>query len=210
MSASGLCAGFWLKTGGLKSKKRRVKGKEIDRMAMDRRPRQGEIYRHFKNKLYQITGIARHSETGEELVIYQALYGDFGLYARPLDMFISPVDREKYPDVPQEYRFERVDRRELLRGEASRPDGRGQEAEAGERPVNPDLMEFLEAGDLAGRLAALRKLEKSAGQGDIDCLAAVLETDPGTGSIREQLENIRKFLGIHGKYDGSRLRADRD
>lgn len=179
-------------------------------MAMDRRPRQGEIYRHFKNKLYQITGIAHHSETGEELVIYQALYGDFGLYARPLDMFISPVDREKYPDAPQEYRFERVDRRELLRKEASRPDGSGQEAEAGERPVNPDLMEFLEARDLAGRLAALRKLEKSAGQGDIDCLAAVLETDPGTGSIREQLENIRKFLEIHGKYDGSRLRADRD
>lgn len=181
-------------------------------MAMDRRPRQGEIYRHFKNKLYQIVGIARHSETGEELVIYQALYGDFGLYARPLDMFMSPVDRAKYPDAPQKYRFERVDRRELAGGEAAGPGERGLRAEeaAGERPVNPDLMEFLEAGDLAGRLAALRKLEKSASQGDVDCLGAVLETDPGAGSIRERLENIRKFLGIHGKYDGSRLRADRD
>lgn len=78
---------------------------------MTRRERKfgiGTIVRHFKGGVYRIEDFARHTENDEMLVIYRQLYPPYYCYARPESMFCSRVDKEKYPDVDQEYRFEKI------------------------------------------------------------------------------------------------------
>ena len=67
------------------------------------------VYRHFKGDYYLLIDIAIHSETKEKYVVYRGLYGNNELYIRPFDMFFSEVDKEKYPEVQQQYRFELQD-----------------------------------------------------------------------------------------------------
>lgn len=86
----------------------------------NRTPKPGDLYRHFKGNLYQIITVATHTETEEPLVVYQALYGDYRAYARPLLMFLEKVDRVKYPDVTQVYRFEKIERESLINTKESK------------------------------------------------------------------------------------------
>lgn len=83
---------------------------------MEHTPRPNQIYRHFKGNLYRVITLAKHTETGETLVIYQALYDGFEIYARPLESFLGEVDRAKYPDEKEKKRFTLV--REIFGQEA--------------------------------------------------------------------------------------------
>ena len=70
-------------------------------------PKYGEVWTHFKKKDYRIIGVAEHTENKKKFVVYRAMYGRFELYVCPYEMSMSPVDRDKYPNAKQKYRFEK-------------------------------------------------------------------------------------------------------
>lgn len=76
-------------------------------------PKSFEVYKHFKGNYYMILAVGHHSETKEKMVVYYDRLGKNSNIndpcIRPLDLFMSEVDHEKYPDVKQKYRFEKVD-----------------------------------------------------------------------------------------------------
>ena len=196
-------------------------------------PVPGDFYRHFKNKMYQIVAIAYHSETGEPMVVYQALYGEFKVWVRPLSMFMEEVDHVKYPDVTQKYRFEKVN---MAAESAAEQRAGGQNSAVGEmagvmpggsgightaaatasddgyggtRPMSPYLLEFFDAMDeklYDKMLEALAKLAGHATQKEVDDICMVLDIHPMGDSIAEQIADIRRHVRTLKKFDGDRLR----
>lgn len=195
---------------------------------MEHIPVPQEIYRHFKGNNYQIVTVAQHSETGEKLVIYQALYGDFKIYARPLSMFMDRVDRSKYPEAVQEYRFEPVnkaidnaDRTE--EAEKTGEDGRESDSRsrngiaAGERAeekaaeeeavdIDPMVLEFLDAGSYEERLNVLAGIHHRITDDMINVMAIATDIEVKPGDVETRYMELRNCLLKLEKFECNRLR----
>lgn len=194
---------------------------------MDQTPKPGELYRHFKNKLYQIVTVATHSETGEKLVIYQALYDDFGIYARPLDMFVSEVDHEKYPDVKQKYRFERITpqtkqtdmqvKSEAVRQSAAKmPEAGSVQVQTSKAQVadadddqapNPQLIKFLDADTLEEKYNILVSMSDTITDRLLDDMAVAMDVVLPEAPLMERYEDLKNIIRTRQHYEfANRLR----
>ena len=198
-------------------------------------PKPQEMYRHFKGNIYQIRCLARHSETGEQMVVYQAMYDTFQIYVRPLSMFMDEVDRIKYPDAKQTYRFELLQDLEdetesgPVQGTAAPAASARQETPMQETPttataqqaapaapirqtaeeqvnIDPQVMEFLDADTYEQRLTVLASLRHRITDDMINTMAAAVDLEIKDGDVAERYEEFKNCLLTFKKYECSRLR----
>lgn len=199
-------------------------------------PKPGEFYRHFKNKNYEIVTVAEHSETGEKFVVYRALYGTFQDYVRPLEMFMSEVDREKYPEVEQKYRFEKMgDRvqglsavdaveevsyrvsdflkpRKVLQMDESPSVKEANDSpiyieESGAEPESHELLlAFLNAENYDDKIELLRVHKADINNKLIDDIGTVMDMPIKEGALEDRYLELTTCLRTMSRYDGRRLR----
>ena len=183
-------------------------------------PRAGEFYMHFKGKLYQIITVAAHTETEEELVIYQALYGTYKTYARPLEMFLSEVDHEKYPEAEQKYRFRKVELCEnagdhvgtkiadeqkseepiLKKSSEDIQEITPQVEETPENNIEP-LLKFLDASDLNERLNILVQYKDQITETMLESMGMAMDCVLTGKTLEEQYYELDKVIRTKLQYE---------
>lgn len=185
-------------------------------------PRPQEIYRHFKGNIYQIITLARHSEDGMRMVVYQQMYAPYEVYVRPLEMFMSRIDTRKYPDARQVYRFEKLD----IGCEATKEQGEtdkdinknamvknsaegteGEHTEGGDEFIlDAGLVAFLDANSYEKKLQILSSLHPRITDAMIDTMAASLDTEVKEGDIESRYNEIKGCLLTMERFECNRLR----
>lgn len=182
--------------------------------------RPGQIVKHFKKGLYQIVTIAQHSETGEKMVVYQALYPPFKNYVRPYESFVEKVDAQKYPDVRQAFRFQEVtDFNEIenlthAENKNNKQESNKQEAKKEEmfeknhelEVLNPVLMEFLEASSLHEKLHVLQLHRKNIDKNCIRDMAVSLDIIIEDNDLEKQYQELVGCINTMKRFEVGRLR----
>ena len=199
-------------------------------------PRPGEFYRHFKDRLYQIIAVAYDAETEQQVVVYQALYGDYRVWVRPLENFLSRTDREKYPEASQEWRFERVQPAEAAPRQEAAPassektvtpaapelkEGPAQDVSAPAEPApavpavedgrtgTQVLLAFLDAETREEKKAVLVSGMARLTQRELDSIYMALYMPAQEGDVRSQVSGILSWMKTQERYESSRLRDGR-
>lgn len=182
-------------------------------LSKEREIKPGEFYKHFKNKLYQVIAIATHSETKEKMVVYQALYSDFGTYVRPYEMFVSEVDHEKYPEVTQKYRFEKYDihSAEIVSNATIHIESIPEicleiESEEEEGEISPLLLEFLDCNTYEEKLDKFVRMKDKIDDRLLNDIAMSLDIAIDTKKLQDKYEEIKACLLTFVHFEDNRLR----
>ncbi len=188
---------------------------------MDRHmPMPGERYMHFKHKPYQVLCVAKHAETGERVVVYQALYGEYAYYVRTLAQFMSEVDHAKYPDAAQRYRFEQIvapeekteeeapaqSVRQTEDASALRPSASDAVEDGMEERANPLLLQFLDADTLEQKYQLIKNLGDSITDRLIDDFAVVLDLVIPEGGTDDRYQQLLSSVRMMQKFETTRFR----
>lgn len=193
-------------------------------------PKPFEIFKHFKGKQYQILALAKDAGDGRSLVVYQALYGDYIIYVRDLSEFMSPVDKVKYPEASQEYRFERQSGTAVTgeeQGNRQEPVQKtendtvqsaanilGKDADrtvdkaSGEPSGNfldPEVEAFLDAESVYEKLNILAGLRHRITDDMLDIMAAASDIELNKGSTQERYAELKNCLLMTEKYERKRI-----
>lgn len=182
-------------------------------MEQQRKPAAGDLYCHFKGNLYEVITLAVHSETEEEMVVYRQRYGEFNTYVRPLSMFLSEVDHEKYPEVKQKYRFELISQgtpvEEVEKQDTQvSPEDVQEPSDTQEETAEPEnlLYAFLDAPTLKEKLAVLESRKEDPDNLAITNMAVSVDIVIEDGPVEERLEELIDCLKTMAHFECTRLR----
>ena len=198
-------------------------------------PVAGQMYKHFKGNLYKVLAVAVHTETEEKLVVYQSVDNPDRVFARPLEMFMSDIDRFRYPLIRAKYRFtlvsepeeetngeetkEEETKEETLNEDTKEEDVKDEETEEqsdddsavykdnGELVIDPYVERVLDEKEFSKKIEFFEMLRGKCSEDMLTTIAISLDIQLQEGSIEDKYSQILRTLKMHEKYETSRLRG---
>ncbi|MDY5640692.1 MAG: DUF1653 domain-containing protein [Lachnospiraceae bacterium] len=198
-------------------------------------PVAGQIYKHFKGNLYKVLAVAVHTESEEKLVVYQSVDNPDRVFARPLEMFMSDIDRFRYPLIRAKYRFTLVSepevenngeetkeeeaKEETLNEDTKEEDVKDEETEEqsdddsavykdnGELVIDPYVERVLDEKEFSKKIEFFEMLRGKCTEDMLTTIAISLDIQLQEGSIEDKYSQILRTLKMHEKYETSRLRG---